>query len=261
MEQKSTDTAKRAVERRAQQWMALRPGTRLVIATAASGSLTLAGGLLDAWVYMAHGQVFATAQSGNVVMFGIAIANGDTADAARHLPSMAAFVAGLLLSRVSGTLLKRRGLNSRTIRLTVECGLLIVLAGWADRLSNDAVTACVGFLAALQITTLSHIGGWSFNTGMTTGNLRSAMSALSKALFDPHSSEDWLHTAVLGLLCAAFVAGAVIGGYLTPRWHGWTLLAVAGAVLAAALVSVSAPDPLSIDGPEKDRAPGRGGGR
>ena len=261
MEQKPTGVAKRAVQRRAQRWMALRPGTRLLIAAAASGSLTVAGGILDAWVYMAHGHVFATAQSGNVVLFGIALANGDTADAVRHLPSMAAFVAGLLLSRVSGTLLKQQGLNSRTIRLMVECGLLVVLAGWADRLSNDVVTACVGFLAALQITTLSHIGGWSFNTGMTTGNLRSAMSALSKALFNPHSSEDWLHTAVLGLLCAAFVAGAVVGGYLTPRWHGMTLLAVAGAVLAAALVSVSAPDPLAIDGPEKDRAPGREGGR
>ena len=250
--------AQQAVERTAQRWAAFHPGTRLLIAAAASGSLTFAGGILDAWVYMAHGHVFATAQSGNVVLFGIDLAQGAVADALRHLPSMAAFVAGLLLSRVSGTLLKRQGLNSRTIRLTVECALLVVLAGRADRLSNAAVTACVGFLAALQITALSHIGGWSFNTGMTTGNLRSAMSALSKALFNPHSSEDWLHTAVLGLLCAAFVAGAVVGGYLTPRWHGMTLLAVAGAVLAAALVSVAAPDPLSIDGPEKDRVPGRG---
>ncbi len=205
--------------------------------------------MLDAWVYMAHGHVFATAQTGNVVLSGIALANGDGAGALRQAPSIAAFIVGLLLSRVSGTLLQRRGVNSRTVRLLAECVLLAVLASCADRLSNDIVTACVGFLAALQITTLSHIGGWSFNTGMTTGNLRSAVSALSKALFNPHPSEDWLHTAVLGLLCAAFAVGAVTGGYLTPRWHAWTLLAVAGTVLAAALVSMSAPDPLSIDPP------------
>lgn len=260
MDQGPTGSAKQAVQRRAQRWAALHSSTRLLIAAAASCALTIAGGMLDAWVYMAHGNVFATAQTGNVVLFGIALANDDGAGALRQVPSIAAFVVGLLFSRVSGTLLKRRGLNSRTIRLTVECGLLVVLAAWADRLSNNIVTASVGFLAALQITALSHIGGWSFNTGMTTGNLRSAVSALSKALFDPHSSEDWLHTAVLGLLCASFAVGAVTGGYLTPRWHGWTLLAVAGNVLAAALVSMFAPDPLSIDPPEEDHAPGRDAG-
>ena len=248
------------MQRRAQRWAALHYGTRLLIATAASGAMTAAGGMLDVWVYMAHGHVFATAQTGNVVLLGIALANGDAAGAWQPVPSLVAFVAGLLLSRVSGTLLKRRGLNSRTIRLGVECALLVALGAWADRLSNDVVTACVGFLAALQITTLSHIGSWSFNTGMTTGNLRGAMSALSKALFDPLSPENWLHAAVLGLLCAAFAGGAIAGGCLTPRWRGWTLLAVAAAVLAAALVSASAPDPLSIDSPEEDRAAGRSAG-
>ena len=246
--------------RRARRWAARRPRTRLLIAVATSCAMTVAGGILDAWVYLDHGHLFATAQTGNVVLLGVALATGDGADAWRHVPPIAAFVAGLLLSRVSGTLLKRRGVNSRTIRLGVECVLLVALAAWADRLSNNAITACVGFLAALQITALSHIDGWSFNTGMTTGNLRSAASALSKALFNPRSSQDWLHAAVLGLICVAFAAGAIAGGFLTPRWHARTLLAVVGMVLAACLVSASAPDPLSIDSPGKDRTTGRDAG-
>ena len=236
-----------AAEPRSRHWASLHPGDRLLIAAAASCALTSAGGMMDAWVYLAHGHVFANAQSGNVVLFGISLAQGDLAGALRHVPSMAAFVAGLLVSRVAGTLLKHAGLNSRTIRLTAEAVLLIGLAGVADHLSDHVVTACVGFLAGLQITSLSHIGNWSFNTGMTTGNLRSAVSAFSKALFKPHAHEDWLHAAALGSMCAAFAVGAIAGAYLTPRWHGWTLLAVAVTVLAAALISVSAPDPLSSD--------------
>jgi uncharacterized membrane protein YoaK (UPF0700 family) len=221
--------------------------TRFLIPVAASCLLTVAGGMLDAWVYLEHGHVFANAQTGNVVLFAIKLAAGDTAGALRHIPSITAFIVGLLLSRVLATVLKRSGVNSRTIRLSAECVLLVALAAVAGRLPDHAVTACVGFIAAVQITTVSHIGSWSFNTGMTTGNLRSAVSAFVKALFDPRSKPDWLHVLALGCVCTAFPIGAVSGGFLAPSWHGMTLLAIAGLVLAATLVSLGSPDPFSLD--------------
>jgi uncharacterized membrane protein YoaK (UPF0700 family) len=42
---------------------------RLSVLTA-SALATMAGGAMDAWVYLAHGQVFANAQSGNIVLMG-----------------------------------------------------------------------------------------------------------------------------------------------------------------------------------------------
>jgi uncharacterized membrane protein YoaK (UPF0700 family) len=63
-------------------------GGQWLSALAASAIITLAGGAMDAWVYFAHGQVFANAQSGNVVLMGIAFAGGDFANAAAHLPSL-----------------------------------------------------------------------------------------------------------------------------------------------------------------------------
>jgi uncharacterized membrane protein YoaK (UPF0700 family) len=71
------------------------------------------------------------------------------------------------------------------VRLTVECVLLVALAVIASRLPNGVVTACVGFIAAVQITSLSHIGDVTFNTGMTTGNLRGVFSAASAMLYEP----------------------------------------------------------------------------
>jgi uncharacterized membrane protein YoaK (UPF0700 family) len=61
-------------------------------ALAVSALVTVAGGAIDAWVYLAHGHVFANAQSGNVVLLGVALADGDIARAATHLPSLLAFV-------------------------------------------------------------------------------------------------------------------------------------------------------------------------
>jgi uncharacterized membrane protein YoaK (UPF0700 family) len=148
----------------------------------ASALATVAGGAMDAWVYLAHGQVFANAQSGNVVLIGVALADGDVARAATHLPSLLAFVAGLLTSRLSGQVLKRSRLNSRNARLGLECVMLVTLGLLAYRLPDRAVTAWVGFIAGVQVTSLSHIGSWSLNTGMMTGDLLAAVSALVKAL-------------------------------------------------------------------------------
>ena len=146
---------------------------------------------MDAWVYLDHGHVFANAQTGNVVLMAIELAAGHLDRAWRHVPSLAAFIAGLLLSRLLGAALKRHGVNSRTVRLAGECVLLVALAATAGRLADDAVTAWVGFIAAVQITSLSHIGKWSFNTGMTTGNLRGAVSALVRGMAGDQPRSDW----------------------------------------------------------------------
>jgi Protein of unknown function (DUF1275) len=64
-------------------------GAQRVSALAASAIAAAAGGVMDAWVFMAHG-VFATAQSGNAVLMGIALARGDLGRAATHLPPLVA---------------------------------------------------------------------------------------------------------------------------------------------------------------------------
>lgn len=217
-------------------------GGQWLSALAASAIATMAGGAMDAWVYFAHGHVFANAQSGNVVLMGIAFAGGDVANAATHLPSLLAFATGALTSRLSGQLLKRGRLNSRNVRLAVACVMLVALGLFVDRMSDRAVTGCIGFIAGVQITSLSHIGSWSFNTGMTTGNLLAGVSALAKALHG--SAEEWPHAAVMFLLCFAFGVGAVAGAWLTPRLGGATLLALAALIAAAIAVSPRGLDPI-----------------
>ena len=81
--------------------------------------LTAAGGVLDAWVYLAHGHTFANAQTGNVILFALHLTAGELSEAAHVVPSIAAFVIGLLSSRLSGAWLKKKRLNSRTLRLSV----------------------------------------------------------------------------------------------------------------------------------------------
>jgi uncharacterized membrane protein YoaK (UPF0700 family) len=219
--------------------------TNVGLSVAAASALTAAGGSMDAWVYMDHGHVFANAQTGNVVLFGIHAAAGDFSDAARHVPSMIAFILGLVSSRLTEAGLKKAGLNSRNVRLTVECFLLVALAMTASRLPNAAVTACVGFIAAVQITSLSHIGDVRFNTGMTTGNLLGAFSAAIAVLSDPASKEDRIRAIALGSMCFTFAAGAVLGGFCTLHFSDRTLFVTAGTVGLATLLMWRTSDPIA----------------
>jgi uncharacterized membrane protein YoaK (UPF0700 family) len=214
-------------------------------APVASALATLTGGAMDAWVYSALSHVFANAQSGNIVLMGVALAGGDVARAATHMPSFLAFVAGAFASRLSGESRKRNRLNSRNVRLGLECVMLVALGLFANRMADRAVTACVRLIAGVQITSLSHIGSWSFNTAMTTGNLRAGLSALAKALTG--SAEEWPHAGTMLLvLCFTFGVAAAGGAWLTPRLGGATLVAVA-ALIAAAIAA----------GPRRlDRIPG-----
>jgi uncharacterized membrane protein YoaK (UPF0700 family) len=58
--------------------------------------LTAAGGFLDAFTWIAHGRVFANAQTANIVMFGLFAASGQWSQSLRHIPSIVAFVLGVL---------------------------------------------------------------------------------------------------------------------------------------------------------------------
>ena len=56
---------------------------------------TTIGGYLDAYCYVTHGHVFANAQTGNIVLLGLALAEGNLAAALSHLPPLLTFTAGV----------------------------------------------------------------------------------------------------------------------------------------------------------------------
>jgi uncharacterized membrane protein YoaK (UPF0700 family) len=73
----------------------------------------------------------------------------------------------------------------------------------------------ISFVAAIQTSCLDTIGAWSFNSAMTTGNLRGATAGLI-AWIKGRDPEDNRSKAIgLGLICVAFLAGALGGGYYT----------------------------------------------
>ena len=66
--------------------------------------LAMAGGFFDAYTYLCRGKVFANAQTGNIVLFGANIAEGNWLRAAEYLLPILAFALGV----VAAEIVKRR---------------------------------------------------------------------------------------------------------------------------------------------------------
>ena len=140
---------------------------------------TVAGGYLGAFSYIAHGHVFANAQTGNFVFFAVFASAGQWAQAWRHVPPpIVAFSLGVALAKLLGVQTQKHTFRATLLYQEFEVAILAVLAVVGARLPNASVVPLISFVAALQNTSLDRIGQWSFNSPMTTGNLRDAVSGL-----------------------------------------------------------------------------------
>ena len=59
--------------------------------------LAVVGGSLDAYSYVARGHVFANAQTGNIVLFGLHLADGEWMQAGTYIIPVLAFVLGIFI--------------------------------------------------------------------------------------------------------------------------------------------------------------------
>ncbi|MBB6143246.1 uncharacterized membrane protein YoaK (UPF0700 family) [Silvibacterium bohemicum] len=204
-----------------------------VSSTLTSSLLALGGGYLDGFTYVGHGHVFANAMTGNVVLLGISCVSGTWQTGFRHLPPIVAFIIGISAARI----MKLPGARSR-IRfpnlsvLALEIAILSVISVLPQSTGAFWITTSIAFAASVQVATFRDVNGRSYNSTFTTGNLRT----LSEAIVDRFSSERKPETGRVirdfSLICLSFLAGAMGGGFVTPKlgnralWLEIALLAV-----------------------------------
>jgi uncharacterized membrane protein YoaK (UPF0700 family) len=209
--------------------------------------LAIAGGFLDAFTYIAHGGVFANAQTGNVVLLGVFAAAGDWVGAVRHvLPILAFFVGVGVAEMVGDPPAGRRLERPQRSALVLEIAVLAVVGALPGSFSNTVIILAVAFIAALQSTIFGRIGGWSVNTTMTTGNLRTVAASAYRVLL--RQERDASPQAVaFGTICIAFLLGAGLGALLTRWLHNhaaWGVCVLLSAVLL--LFEPDEPRPRSL---------------
>ena len=135
--------------------------------------LTLSGGLQDTYTYLRRGKVFANAQTGNIVLLGQSLFDGDWGRAARYLLPVLAFALGVAAAEWI-----RVRLPHWQRQVLVWEILLLFLVGFIPHSLDQLANALVSFSCAMQVQAFRKMEGFPFASTMCIGNLRSGMEAL-----------------------------------------------------------------------------------
>jgi uncharacterized membrane protein YoaK (UPF0700 family) len=157
---------------------------------------------------------------------------GQWAQAARHLPPIAAFALGVAAAKLLEVRPQKRPFRATLICQAFELVTLAVLAVVGARLPDACVVPMISFVAAIQFTSFRSIGPWSFNSAMITANLRQAISGLVLWMAGREATENRDKAVALSLISLFFLLGALCGGFYT-RLEEKHALAPCVAIVAA----------------------------
>lgn len=177
--------------------------------------LALSGGFLDTYTYTLRGGVFANAQTGNLVLMAVKLADFDFLSALYYFIPVTAFFLGVLLTEV----IKRRlpedaFLQWQQLALLLEMVLLLIIGFVPLWVPDAVVNVTISFICSVQVQSFRKTKGLPYATTMCTGNLRSAADHFSVFLFSRERESLWKSLRYL-LIIAMFCVGAACGALLS----------------------------------------------
>ena len=168
--------------------------------------LTVSGGFQDAYTYCFRGQVFANAQTGNIVLLSANLLYGQWTRVLHYLIPLTAFVLGTCAAELIRIRFKEaRKLHWRQTVLLLEI-LTLFAVGFIP--SDNLANAMVSFVSAVQVQSFRKMHGKSYASTMCIGNLRSGTELIC-SYFRTHEKKLLESALRYGgvLLCFAFGAG------------------------------------------------------
>lgn len=190
-------------------------------------ALAMVGGGLDAYTYLCRGHVFANAETGNIVLLGLRLAEGDWPGALLYLIPILAFASGVLVAEsIRRHLSARPHLHWRQYVVLLEGLILCAVAAIPLGTWDVAANILVAFVCALQVECFRKIHGNALATTMCTGNLRTGTELLfrSRQTGDPALLKKGLEYYLIILF---FILGAIGGSLLSRFLAGKTVLVFA----------------------------------
>lgn len=196
--------------------------------------LALNGGAMDAYSYICRGEVFANAQTGNMLLFGVHLAQGDFAQALSYFCPVLFFAVGIILSIiVRGDPGRERRFHWRQATVAFEAA---VLAGvcFMPQSVNLIANSLISLACGIQLESFTKIRGSAIATTMCIGNLRLATENLCAYMGGREPAALKKAALYFGIIFC-FVLGAVLGNFAV-RLVGEFALLVCSAILMVVFI-------------------------
>ena len=177
--------------------------------------LSISGGLQDVYTYVSRGEVFANAQTGNIVLFSQNVFACNWELTIRYLVPVLFFAFGVTVATwIRQFFQNAQRLHWRQIILLIEI-VLLFLVGFMPEEQNLIANALVSFSCAMQVQSFRKVASYAFASTMCIGNLRSGMEALCS--YQQNHNEQMLYKSFhyFGIIFL-FALGAGIGSMFIP---------------------------------------------
>lgn len=198
------------------------------------GVLAIVGGFLEANTFLCREMVFANCQTGNLVLLGVYLAQGEWLEVLRYLAPVLSFVVGIIIIEWTRRRIRYGifGLHWRQMVLLAEAVGLFFAALVPLGKYNIVATTLVAFVCSLQVDAFRKVNGNPYATTMCTGNLRSALIQMFVYKYEnnPQAGEKAGHYfRIIGW----FMVGAALGGFMTQWFQGKAIFFCCAVLLLA----------------------------
>lgn len=195
--------------------------------------MALSGGCMDAYSYLVRDEVFSNAQTGNMLLCGINIADGNFAEALKYLWPILAFIAGIVLSDIIRSKINAESIHWRQLVVGIEAVALLAVA-FIPQTYNSVATTIISLACGMQVESFRKIHGNSIATTMCIGNLRSGTYYFDKYIASGDKQDLKKSVLYFGIILS-FVIGAIIESALIPIL-GYYSICLSSLLLVVALV-------------------------
>lgn len=176
--------------------------------------LALCGGFMDVYSYVGRDGVFANAQTGNILLTGVSLSEGNFMAAGRYFFPVISFAAGIMLADL---IHERFGslVHWRQVTVLLEAIILFGVSFMGSDL-NLIANCLTSFACGMQVESFRKIHGKGFATTMCIGNLRNALQNVDDFIIT--HKRGFLENGLLYFgVIFTFVCGAVMGNWCYER--------------------------------------------
>ena len=176
--------------------------------------LTAIGGFFGAYTFLLRGNVFCNAQTGNVVLMGMALGTGKWGEGLYYLIPISAYLLGAFVSELLPNPVKKHlPIRWDTLLIGIEMVAVIILGFIPLSAPVQISQITINFVASMQYNTFRQAEGIPGATTFATNHIRQIGVGLAKEL-KHHNAQDKPHRKGLCehfAMLAYFLAGSFIG--------------------------------------------------
>lgn len=203
--------------------------------------LIVVAGVFGAYTYVLRGNVFCNAQTGNVVLMGMALGSGNWSEAFYYLIPISAYLMGAFVSELLPNPVKHHlPVRWDTLLIGIEMAAVLALGFVPLSAPVQISQVAINFIASMQYNTFRQAEGMPMATTFATNHIRQIGIGLAKEVMHSHI-EDKTHREKLIQhlkMLVYFFAGSVIGTVmcrLVAEKAIWVTLLPLGVILGTFL--------------------------